>query len=187
MNINVDKNINNTVWVGGQFADFATGIEADPTSASVEIWAVNNATQVITGQALTKFDSQTGYYGYAWDITSVAAGLYQYRITWVAGGNNYPEAGFINIYDKLDQYVSLAGSGNGSIPWTLIIKDVNGVKDENVQVTIYSDSAMSNAISEPLYTNTDGKVFLNLSAGTYYAKAVKANQVFSNPLTFTVV
>lgn len=95
--IMVDKSVNTTVWIGGCSRTVATGADADPTSATVEIWPMNSATQTVTGASLSKFDSQTGYYGYAWDISSVAVGVYQFRITWVIGGVNISTSGYVGV------------------------------------------------------------------------------------------
>ena len=94
------KDINSTAEITAVFSDPTTGANAVPdTSIVIDIYPANSDTQTITSQAMSVKDSVTGYYKYAWNISSVDAGHYNYIITAVNDSVTYSAKGEVEIFD----------------------------------------------------------------------------------------
>lgn len=187
----VDKSLNTTVWIGGQFSENSSGIAIDPTSATADIWTMNTPTPKVT-LTLTKFDSKTGYWGSSLTVSAYTAGTYQVRINFVLGSDSYCISDILVVVDDvisntyLDQYVSKAGQGNGSNEYIDHTNNALGVAVEGVQVYITSDLAGSTVITANQYSLSDGSVTWYLPSGTYYEWMFKPGQSWANPKIITI-
>ena len=81
----------------------------------------------------------------------------------------------------LDQYVSKAGMGNGGIEKTILIQNTSLVPVPGASVILYSDSAMTTAVTGEQISNSEGEVTFSMSVGTYYLRALAQGQTFNNP------
>ncbi|HPD18215.1 MAG TPA: SpaA isopeptide-forming pilin-related protein [Candidatus Goldiibacteriota bacterium] len=177
------KDINSTIQITTVFNDPETGAMATPdTSIKIRIYPANSDTEILEETSMSVKDSVTGYYYYAWDISSVPSGLYNYLIIAVHDSVTYGEKGSILIL------VSKAGLGNGGSPQIVNIKNTKGEPIAGAQCILYSTYAMTEGteISGTQYSNSKGQVTWYLDKGTYYMKTTKANESFNNPLTITV-
>jgi hypothetical protein len=102
--------------------------------------------------------------------------------TWYAQGST------VNI-DAFTSYKSTVwnDAANGSVSYPITCKTTGGVPISGVQVMISTDSAGTNMIRGPLWSDDNGVVNgLLLDPGTYYAWRSKAGYSFTNPHAITV-
>jgi hypothetical protein len=89
------------------------------------------------------------------------------------------------VTTNLDQKVSLAGCGSGSIT-VPVYSEKDGVGLDGVRVYITSDIAGSVRVTGDQYSDSEGETVWYLDAGTYYVWQFAQDANFSNPATMTV-
>lgn len=169
------------------------------------------------GESMAVLDSITGVYFYRWTVTSIAVGNYSAVFLGVDSAITYPNTVDITVVDSgaiedkidiidtnvdtvitnttglaaklpyLDQYVSKAGSGNGTIEVPIETNDDLGNALPNSSVYITSDIAGVTKVTNTQITNSDGITTFYMSAGTYYVWMFNAAKTWANPGTITVV
>lgn len=92
------------------------------------------------------------------------------------------------IRDRGDAAWTTGGAGSGSEAKQVEVNDKNtGLPLEGVEVSVYTDQAMTNKVAGPLWTDDFGHVTFNLDPGTYWIRRVKPNYTFdTNPYSITV-
>jgi len=200
----IDKSKNTISRIWATWTNNTGNAAYADTSAKITIYPANSNTPIVAQTDLTQF--ATGVYYYPFDVSNVATGQYAVRFTFVDGAvtqeymQNLEVIDSTDIWDVqqaehttagtfgyyLDGRISTAGQGNGSIPNTITINDVDNTAEGGVAVIVYADAGMSIPVTGTLYTDNEGKVTVFLNPGTYYIRAEKEGKSFSNPTTLTV-
>ena len=95
--VGFDRNIDDTIEITCSFPG-SDGIAVAPgTSIKISIYPANSDTATVDEAAMSVKDTETGNYKYAFDISAIDKGVYNYIIVAVHSGKNYIMNGVIPI------------------------------------------------------------------------------------------